>query len=365
MDSLDGTVTRTIFDDPARGLADWLSRATVSIALAAWIFACSGLASADTVPENDIVRFVTSAGDIYVDLFNQVTPKTIGKFLDYLDEYQDSIIHRAPANFVVQGGGYKTADFLKNPLPHSPTPLPFTSTIDNEFQISNTSGTIAMAQSGTPDSATTQWFFNTVNNTGLDGQKFTVFGQVISGMSFINTIQNPTVYTPSTVPFAGDTTHYFSNVPKKNSDGSFVNVSVNKERTHPAFQNPNFASNPTLALDVDNNGIISPADANYVINNLILNKGIHSATTYIDTRYRYVDTNGNGQISAADALKVINYLIHNPPGAQPAVSHSLTFSSLSPQTSVPEPSSWILGIIGAMALAGCAWRRHRCPPARV
>src|SRR5262249_49759695 len=134
----------------------WLAALAAGLALLAAV--CPAWA---TPAQNTLVAFTTTAGTIEVDLFDQVTPLTVGKILGYASagEFQDTIIHRKVSGFVVQGGGYKTSDFTAVPLPFAPTPLAYSSMIPNEFRVSNTAGTIAMAQSTGINSATTQWFF--------------------------------------------------------------------------------------------------------------------------------------------------------------------------------------------------------------
>lgn len=138
-----------------------------------------------------IVVFETSQGDIEVNLFDTTTPVTVANFLTYVNDssYNTTVIHRSIPNFVVQGGGFTfngigLVDIADN------------GTINNEPLYSNVAGTIAMAKiAGNPDSASNQWFFNTVDNsTNLDASNggFTVFGQVVSGMETLEAIQNLT-----------------------------------------------------------------------------------------------------------------------------------------------------------------------------
>lgn len=137
-----------------------------------------------------IVDIETSQGTIKVNLFDQSTPKTVENFLAYVadDSYIDTILHRSVANFVVQGGGFT---FNGNDLDAIETK----GSVENEPTWSNVKGTIAMAKvANYPDSATSQWFFNVVDNyagsNGLDNQNegFTVFGQVIEGMDVVEQI---------------------------------------------------------------------------------------------------------------------------------------------------------------------------------
>ena len=134
--------------------------------------------------DNQVVRFTSqsSNGHLTLDfaLFADATPVTRTNFLKYVSDgdYVNSIIHRSVPGFVIQGGGYyteATSSYLVDPVP---TDAP----IVNEFEISNTYGTISMAkQGGASDSATSQWFVSIGENTdNLDNQNggFTVFGRV-------------------------------------------------------------------------------------------------------------------------------------------------------------------------------------------
>jgi uncharacterized protein (TIGR03437 family) len=128
------------------------------------------------------VRFRTSLGDIDVNLLPEAAPATVQNFLNYLDRgaYSSSFIHRSVSNFVVQGGGYTFRDNQVAEIRQDPP-------VRNEFRLSNTRGTIAMAKLGdNPNSATNQWFFNLGNNAAnLDRQNggFTVFGRVANSAS--------------------------------------------------------------------------------------------------------------------------------------------------------------------------------------
>ncbi len=125
-----------------------------------------------------IARFDTASGAIDVELFAEVTPLTVANFRAYVNgaRYKDTFIHRAMPGFVIQGGGYKIA-------PDVPHIAAFAS-VKNEFQRSNLPGTIAMAKlGGDPNSATSEWFFNLVDNSAnLDNQNggFTVFGKILA-----------------------------------------------------------------------------------------------------------------------------------------------------------------------------------------
>ncbi len=125
-----------------------------------------------------VVRFRTVLGDIDVTLLPASAPRTVANFLNYMNRgsFNNSIIHRSVPGFIVQGGGYQFIN--QTAVEIRPDPA-----VRNEYSVSNTRGTIAMAKLGTsPDSATSQWFFNLSNNnaSNLNNQNggFTVFGRV-------------------------------------------------------------------------------------------------------------------------------------------------------------------------------------------
>lgn len=140
----------------------------------------------DDAISGQVVQFQSVLGDIFVELFESQTPITTANFLRYADNnlYDNTVIHRSIAGFVVQGGGFEFPG-LEAINTFNP--------IQNEPGISNTRGTIAMAKlGGDPNSATSQWFFNLADNSGnLNNQNggFTVFGRVLGdGMSVADAI---------------------------------------------------------------------------------------------------------------------------------------------------------------------------------
>jgi len=142
------------------------------------------------------VQFQTSLGEVEVQLFDQSTPLTVANFLQYVNGglYNGTIIHRSVSDFVVQGGGYTTTG----------APITTFAPVQNEPGISNTQGTIAMAKvSGEPDSATSQFFFNTADNSQvLDNENggFTVFGDIVQGLNVVEEINNLTTVSTTLGP---------------------------------------------------------------------------------------------------------------------------------------------------------------------
>ncbi len=137
-----------------------------------------------------VVRVVTSAGLIDIELFPVDAPVTTQNFLNYLARYEGSILHRSArtnggADFIIQGGGF---DFSDPAVVAIATDAP----IANEFQATNSNvrGTLAMAlPANSPNAGTSQWFINNADNSFLDSARHTVFGRVIgSGMDVADAI---------------------------------------------------------------------------------------------------------------------------------------------------------------------------------
>ncbi|MBA2594264.1 MAG: peptidyl-prolyl cis-trans isomerase [Gammaproteobacteria bacterium] len=144
-------------------------------------------AIADTPPR---VQLKTSMGDIVIALYPDKSPKTVANFLQYVNDsfYAGTIFHRVIDGFMIQGGGF-TADFALKPT-HA--------AIENEAGngVKNTRGTLAMARTGDPHSATAQFFINVADNASLDhtaptqsGFGYCVFGEVVEGIDVVDQIR--------------------------------------------------------------------------------------------------------------------------------------------------------------------------------
>lgn len=159
------------------------------------------LAQGGTHPK---VQFVTNLGSFTVQLDPEAAPKTVTNFLQYVQDgfYDGTIFHRVIANFMIQGGGYD-ADYGRKP-----TRAPVVNEARSALQhgLRNTRGTIAMARTADPDSATGQFFINVVDNPSLDPDTgspgYTVFGTVVQGMDTVDQIR--AVPTGSGGPFPRD-----------------------------------------------------------------------------------------------------------------------------------------------------------------
>jgi peptidyl-prolyl cis-trans isomerase B (cyclophilin B) len=151
-------------------------------------------AAAKAPAGNPRVALDTSKGRIVIEVYADKAPKSAKNFLDYVKagHYNNTIFHRVMPGFMVQGGGF-TPDMTEKP-----TRGPIQNEADN--QELNQRGTVAMARTGDPNSATAQFFVNLVNNGFLnfrsktpDGWGYTVFGNVVEGMDVVDAIaQVPT-----------------------------------------------------------------------------------------------------------------------------------------------------------------------------
>ena len=148
-------------------------------------FSISSVA-ADTVK----IKMTTNQGDIFLELYPDKAPKTVENFVKYADShfYRKTIFHRVIGGFMIQGGGFTNAqDRKKVPYP------PVKNEADNGLK--NDRGTIAMARTRDPQSATAQFFINLKDNDFLNhtnktmnGWGYTVFGKVTKGMDVVDKI---------------------------------------------------------------------------------------------------------------------------------------------------------------------------------
>lgn len=135
---------------------------------------------------NPQVTLQTSLGTVVLDLNPEAAPVTVANMLAYVNSgfYDNTLFHRVIPNFVAQGGGFTTGPAYKTPT-YSAIPL------ESNNGLSNLRGTLAMARTSVADSATSQFFVNQVNNTGLNytsagSPGYAVFGTVVAGMSVID-----------------------------------------------------------------------------------------------------------------------------------------------------------------------------------
>jgi peptidyl-prolyl cis-trans isomerase B (cyclophilin B) len=152
----------------------------LSLSLSSWV----------AKAENPQVLMETNKGSLIIELFPNEAPESVKNFLDYANSgfYDGTIFHRVIGNFMIQGGGFD-ADFNRKP-----TQAPIQNEAENGLQ--NRIGTIAMARTNDPHSATSQFFINVANNNSLDFRDktprawgYAVFGRVTDGMRTVNQIR--------------------------------------------------------------------------------------------------------------------------------------------------------------------------------
>jgi peptidyl-prolyl cis-trans isomerase A (cyclophilin A)/peptidyl-prolyl cis-trans isomerase B (cyclophilin B) len=156
------------------------------------------VAAGSSLAANPQVELETSAGAIKLELYPDATPKTVENFLKYVNagHYNGTQFHRVIKGFMIQGGGYDS-EFRQRP---TRPPIAIEAEQSVKAGLSNKPGTVAMARTGDPNSAQSQFFINVGDNKRLDfrspdaqGYGYTVFGKVISGMDVVEKIaQAPT-----------------------------------------------------------------------------------------------------------------------------------------------------------------------------
>jgi peptidyl-prolyl cis-trans isomerase A (cyclophilin A) len=162
-----------------------MQRRTLAALIAATAMVAFTPLHAQTAPR---VKLDTSLGAVVVELDPAKAPRTVANFIDYVKSghYNGTVFHRVIGNFMIQGGGF-TADMQQKPT-KEPIPLEASNGLKNDR------GTIAMARTSNPNSATSQFFINVVDNAMLnapqpDGYGYAVFGKVVAGMDVVDKIR--------------------------------------------------------------------------------------------------------------------------------------------------------------------------------
>jgi peptidyl-prolyl cis-trans isomerase A (cyclophilin A) len=208
-----------------------MTRRLAALTLAVGLATAAGFAAAEEAPK---VKFTTTAGEIVVEVYPDKAPKTVENFLQYVKDkhYDGTIFHRVIDNFMVQGGGFD-ASYVQKPT-RPPVPHEGQQALAKDGP-KNVTGTLAMARTGDPNSASAQFFINVKDNAFLDPvvippgdpvprfeyqgrvyenepratftqnsrlYGYTVFGKVVSGMEVVNKIKN--MPTGAGGPFGSD-----------------------------------------------------------------------------------------------------------------------------------------------------------------
>jgi peptidyl-prolyl cis-trans isomerase A (cyclophilin A) len=235
-----------------------------------------------------LVQFRTTVGDLAVELFDREKPITVQNFLRYVTNgaYSDCLFHRGVGGFVIQGGGYRILDraSLTNFTIVAVASFP---PITNEFRVgqtySNMFGTIAMAKTSNPNSATSQFFINLGNNSALDNTNnsggFTVFGRVISGTNVLNRL---------------NATHPSSSISIVNAGGVFAELPVLKSFAGPTIESDElvYVDITALAVSIEAAGAGARRISWNSVSNLI--NRVEYSTNQPPVWRSLVTTNGNG-----------------------------------------------------------------------
>jgi len=228
---------------------------------------------------NTVVTVNTVLGSFDIEMLHDDAPLTVENFLAYVErgDYDGTFVHRSIPGFIIQAGGYAFNE-ASGEAPHIAT----AQSVVNEFKISNTRGTVAMAKLGTdPDSATSEWFVNLSdsNAANLDNQNggFTVFGRVLgNGMVIVNAIaalprnnfNGPFTDTP-TINFAGTVTKdIFVTINSvtvaaavdTDNDGMTDDVDTDDDNDNVLDVDDAFPLDATETTDTDNDGVGNNAD---------------------------------------------------------------------------------------------------------
>lgn len=163
-----------------------LTRRAAAAALATFALCATSALQAQDAPR---VKLTTSMGEIVVEVYPDKAPKTAENFLQYVQakQYDGTIFHRVINGFMVQAGGMN-AEMWEKPV-RPPIPL------ESANGLKNVRGSIAMARTSDPNSATAQFFINVNDNASLDkanardGNGYAVFGKVVSGMDVVDKIK--------------------------------------------------------------------------------------------------------------------------------------------------------------------------------
>jgi cyclophilin family peptidyl-prolyl cis-trans isomerase len=158
----------------------------LSLAVAAFAFAATTAFAAT----NPVVELETTAGLIKIELYPDAAPKTVANFVQYVKDkfYDGTQFHRVIDGFMIQGGGF-TPEFSQKP---TRPPVPIEAESSSKAGLLNVPGTVAMARTSDPNSATSQFFINVNDNKSLNysptNPGYTVFGKVVSGMDVVTKI---------------------------------------------------------------------------------------------------------------------------------------------------------------------------------
>jgi peptidyl-prolyl cis-trans isomerase A (cyclophilin A) len=334
-----------------------------SLGLMAALLLCVVVANAPSANAGTLVTINTNLGEIQVDLYGDVAPTTVSNFASLVTggNYTDTIVHRSVSNFVIQGGGFN----LQN------SSIANNGNIALEYRMLNTRGTIAMARTNAPDTANSQWFINTADNTTTLAPRadnpatpqnefsagYAAFGWVVSGMNVVDAIAALPKFNFASLNSAFNElpvqnytqANYNASVPLTNANKVVIN-GITVAETHPSYQNPIWDA------DVNNSGTLTAADIMPIVNGLLTQNGRFTPSAdNVGTTYKYWDTNGDSSISVSDLMRVVNAILRG----DTAPANPFAAPLAAPLTAVPEPSTFALITMAIVATVTLAFRRRR------
>lgn len=258
------------------------------------------MATARPAEATTIVNFSTAMGNFSLELFDDVAPGTVANFLNYVDSgrYDNVVIHRSILGFVIQGG-LLSIDDQQNTVSRIVTDP----NIVNEFSISNTRGTIAMARvGGQVNSASSEWFINAGNNSSLDSVDggFTVFGRVLDdGMDVVDAI-NALFTTTVFFTVAGN----LADVPLLNFSGgnltlaNLIDASISREEDLNSAPNVFDESTSLLNIQVDAGAVGLAAVSLFIVSSApdtviqVIPESVESLSASVEKMATFDDSSG-------------------------------------------------------------------------
>lgn len=240
-----------------------------------WLFA-EQLEARRLLTVDPIVTVDTNFGNFQIELFPDAAPKTVANFLSYVESgaYTNTIFHRSVPGFIEQTGGYTSSSTTFSSTSQFAT-IPTNAPIPLEYNLPNIRGSVAMARTSIPDSATDQWYVNLIDNSQTlsqnNGGGYAVFGQVLGdGMQVLDAIaalptgpQNPIVVQPANVVQS----------PGSSNNSAFANLPLgpNNELVRISSMTVEFGIEGTVFTDFNGNGSLDPGEA-----------GVAGRTVFID-----------------------------------------------------------------------------------
>ncbi len=220
--------------------------------------------------DNPVVALNTNFGSIVIELFEDETPITVENFLNYVNDgdYVGTFFHRSDPNFVIQGGGFTTTSTTYTSKAQF-SAIATDAAIANESGISNLQATVSMARTTAVNSATSQFFINLTDNTGLDASSSTahdgyaVFGQVLD-MTTVDEIEGLPINTTNGSPYGElpvSTSNQLAVIQAVEGQGEVTGIKFFDENANGALDSgESGVAGVSVYIDVNDNGVLDAGD---------------------------------------------------------------------------------------------------------